>query len=712
MIPTWSKTLFDKAHEAADNRKYRVALLGRHNPSDDTVSFEVAGRLDMLWVTIPNKGVVPARNEAGVPQVEDLQVKVYLDHGTWTIAGRSTRGELSVPTPTPPSGVLAHTLASHTDVSDVAPASGDVLQFSDFDGLWSGVPVNALGLTLDDLNGVTVPTPASGDLLQYTAGDWVNAATSPINHAATIHAATGKTTPVDADELGLIDSAAANVLKKVTWVNIKATFKAYYDSVATTLTNKTLDSTNISTLTSKTTPIDADSVVIVDSAATNFFKRVTGTNWKAYMKTYFDTLYNLYVHPNHTGDVTSAGDGATTIANDAVTNAKAANMAADTVKGRANGAGTGDPTDLSATQVRTIINVANGADVTGTAITALAAKTTPVDADSVVITDSAASDVPKRVTGTNWKAYMKTYLDTLYVLLAGKAGGQTVSGGTAANEDLTLRGTAHATKTTSYVLLQDTGGFVHIGGAGPSHELVVGDDLGAFGMTLSTDRAILVGSSAGRAGFAIGQDATHGIIALWNYNATPGSATGSINTYGYSNPLLIDASVIALQSASGGGVAIGLAVATAPLDVLQATLGGVIFRLASTATNDDPTEDVVQNKVLTTNATVTTIHTFTIPASTTYMIRGVVVARRTGGASGTAEDGAAYTFETAYKNAAGVATEIPFGGASNVVSLNESQAAWDVTLSPTGATVRVRVTGAANNSISWVMTARIYPVSS
>jgi len=64
----------------------------------------------------------------------------------------------------------------------------------------------------------------------------------------------------------------------------------------------------------------------------------------------------------HTGDVT--GTKALTIANDAVTNAKAANMAQDRIKGRANGAGTGDPTDLAPAQVRSIINVENGADVT------------------------------------------------------------------------------------------------------------------------------------------------------------------------------------------------------------------------------------------------------------------------------------------------------------------------------------------------------------
>jgi len=73
---------------------------------------------------------------------------------------------------------------------------------------------------------------------------------------------------------------------------------------------------------------------------------------------------NNYSHPNHTGDVTSTGDGATVIANGAVTNAKAADMAQATIKGRQSGAGTGDPEDLTAAQARTILNVADGADVT------------------------------------------------------------------------------------------------------------------------------------------------------------------------------------------------------------------------------------------------------------------------------------------------------------------------------------------------------------
>lgn len=58
-----------------------------------------------------------------------------------------------------------------------------------------------------------------------------------------------------------------------------------------------------------------------------------------------------------TGDVTAtANSNATTIANDAVTNAKLANVATATIKGRVS-ASTGDPEDLTGTQATTLLDV-------------------------------------------------------------------------------------------------------------------------------------------------------------------------------------------------------------------------------------------------------------------------------------------------------------------------------------------------------------------
>lgn len=81
---------------------------------------------------------------------------------------------------------------------------------------------------------------------------------------------------------------------------------------------------------------------------------------------------NDYSHPNHTGDVTSVGDGATTIANDAVTYAKMQNVVGNNVI-LGNNAGANSVVDeLSASEVRTILNVEDGAtaDQTGAEIKA------------------------------------------------------------------------------------------------------------------------------------------------------------------------------------------------------------------------------------------------------------------------------------------------------------------------------------------------------
>ena len=49
--------------------------------------------------------------------------------------------------------------------------------------------------------------------------------------------------------------------------------------------------------TAKTTPVDADMIGLMDSGASNMLKKLSWSNIKDTLKTYFDTLYNNYVHP-------------------------------------------------------------------------------------------------------------------------------------------------------------------------------------------------------------------------------------------------------------------------------------------------------------------------------------------------------------------------------------------------------------------------------
>jgi hypothetical protein len=70
------------------------------------------------------------------------------------------------------------------------------------------------------------------------------------------------------------------------------------------------------------------------------------------------------------------------------------------------------------TNFQIVGSFADGASYTaasfGDFIVGLTGKTTPVDADSIIISDSAAGDDAKKVTLTNTKAFFKTYNDTLY----------------------------------------------------------------------------------------------------------------------------------------------------------------------------------------------------------------------------------------------------------------------------------------------------------
>lgn len=102
-----------------------------------------------------------------------------------------------------------------------------------------------------------------------------------------------------------------------------------------------------------------------------------------------------------TGDVTiPQASNVATIPNDTVTNAKLANVATSTIKGRVT-AGTGDPEDLTAVQVRGILNVNESPDVVHIAETETITGEKTFNAELILTTDLKLNDITEPATKTN-----------------------------------------------------------------------------------------------------------------------------------------------------------------------------------------------------------------------------------------------------------------------------------------------------------------------
>ena len=108
-----------------------------------------------------------------------------------------------------------------------------------------------------------------------------------------------------------------------------------------------------------------------------------------------------YVHPNHTGDVSSVSDGTTLITANSVNNAKLADMVGGTIKGRPSGI-SGDPTDLSASQVLSVLNLSSFLN-----ISAVSASTKPGDNVTVPTTALMYSAINSSIAVSTNNVYVK-----------------------------------------------------------------------------------------------------------------------------------------------------------------------------------------------------------------------------------------------------------------------------------------------------------------
>lgn len=332
-----AKNAFQKAVTRANIQAREHATVGWRK-AHDNVLIAVPGRKNMVYMTKLDQTVTVALNRAGVPLNAFLPVLFVMENNTAVIVARDN-SNAGVLTQVPDSGygvpAHPHALSGLADVLLTSLADGQILAWDATASKW--VNVTEAGALVASVNGQTGVVVLDADDIDDTA------TTNKFSTAAELSKLAGIETGADVTDATNVAAAGA-----VMDSELIATSAGAGDAGKPIKLDAAghVDATMIN---------DADiNLDNVTEGATNRFYTSTEKTKLAGIA----TGANLYVHPNHSGDVTSVADGATTIANDAVTNAKAANMAQATIKGRASGAGTGDPTDLTPAQVATIIDTA------------------------------------------------------------------------------------------------------------------------------------------------------------------------------------------------------------------------------------------------------------------------------------------------------------------------------------------------------------------
>ena len=183
-----------------------------------------------------------------------------------------------------------------------------------------------------------------------------------------------------------------------------------------------------------------------------------------------------YVHPNHSGDVTSSADGATTIAADAVTYAKMQNVSAtNRILGR-DSSGAGIVEEITPANLRTMINVEDGATADQTdaqietaynnqvaavssqertdgSVTAIR-RFTPADIHSMIDTHGSDTNTDVDVSTANLKTKLNTDFGGDFTIGNQNDDTATISGHLIVGGNLTIQGST-TTINTETVALQD-----------------------------------------------------------------------------------------------------------------------------------------------------------------------------------------------------------------------------------------------------------------
>ena len=284
------------------------------------------------------------RAEMGTTGDDDFHFKVSPDGATWKDALQinKTTGAVTMPFTAGGGGGEANT-ASNVNVGGVGAFKQKTGINLEFRGI--NAASGAISVALDAANNeIDIDVPNDG----ITNAKLANVPTATLKGRTT--AATGDPedlTAAQARTLLNVADGANNYVHPNHSGDVTSVADGATTIVANAVTNAKLADVPTATLKGRTTAATGDPEDLTAAQARTLLNVADGAN--------------NYVHPNHSGDVTSVADGATTIVANAVTNAKLADVPTATLKGRTTAA-TGDPEDLTAAQARTLLNVADGAN--------------------------------------------------------------------------------------------------------------------------------------------------------------------------------------------------------------------------------------------------------------------------------------------------------------------------------------------------------------
>lgn len=188
---------------------------------------------------------------------------------------------------------------------------------------------------------------------------------------------TAKTTPIDADVILMGDSAASNITKKLTWANLKATILSSFGAM-------------IATLTAKTTPADADGFIIADSAASNASKFLSLQNLKT----------TIFGSPALTGNPTAPTQ---TAQNNSTRLATTAYVDGKFVRGTAVNSTSGTSIDFTGipSWVKRITIIFNGVSTSGTAWKIIQVGSGSISTTGYISTGASVSAAPASTNASN-----------------------------------------------------------------------------------------------------------------------------------------------------------------------------------------------------------------------------------------------------------------------------------------------------------------------